>query len=63
MSSVESVEVEIRNAQQRLGYLSRLTVKFDADWQMIDEMKEYLASLFKRLEELKVEAQAAKKAK
>ena len=63
MSSVESVEVEIRNAQQRLGYLSRLTVKFDADWQMIDEMKEYIASLFKRLEELKVEAQAAKKAK
>lgn len=55
MPTVESVQLLIRQAQERLDSMRRLPRKSDIDHQLMDELREYIADLFENLGELKRE--------
>lgn len=55
MITVEIVRKKIADAKARLDSLCRLPIKSDVDWAAIDDLKEYLSSLYENLGELKRE--------
>lgn len=55
MNTVENVRKEIGNAKSRLDGLMRIPRKSDVDYQLIDDLREYIASLFENLGELRHE--------
>lgn len=55
MPTVELIKKKIQDARERLDGLARLPVKSDVDWDTIADLKEYIASLYENLGELKRE--------
>ncbi len=55
MSTVETVQAQIRDAKARLDGLRRLPRKSEIDHQLIQDLREYIADLYENLGELKRE--------
>lgn len=55
MITVEAVKKQLSDARERLDGLKRLPIKSDVDYQLIEDLREYVAALNENLGELKRE--------